>query len=108
MNKKGILKFSVISIFILALIVAWLVFGERGFFDLYHKEKERLALIGRIKELERKNQDLREKIDRLRSDKEYIESVARKELGLVKDNEILYRFVRKDEMKKKNKESGEP
>jgi len=106
MNKKGILKFSIISIFILALIVAWLGFGERGFIHLYRKEKERLAIIRRIKELERKNQELLEEIYRRRFDKEHIESVARKELGLIKDDEVLYRFGRKDEMK--NKESGEP
>ena len=97
----GILKFSIISVFLLALIVAWLGFGERGFIHLYRMEKERLALVGRIKELEMKNQDLLEKIDRLRSDQEYIESVARKELGLIKDNEVMYRFVRKDDAKKK-------
>ena len=47
-----------------------------------------------IHKLKKNNQKLLEEIKRLRTDKEYIESVARKELGLIKDNEIFYRFTR--------------
>ena len=78
------------------LIIGWLGFGEHGFIHLYRMEEERLAYVKKIQELERKNQELLKEIDLLRHDKEYIESLARRELGLIKDNEILYRFVHKD------------
>ena len=90
--QKDILKFSFIALILLGLIVAWLGFGERGFIHLYRMEKERQTYVERINQLEEKNQQLFEEINRLRNDQDYIESVARRELGLIKDNEILYRF----------------
>ena len=75
-------------------MAAWLGFGERGFIHLYQMEKDRQAHIERILTLEKENQALLEEIRRLQTDKDYLESVARTELGLVKDNEILYRFNR--------------
>jgi len=56
------------------------------------KENERSLAV--IKELEEKNKLLAAEIRRLREDRQYLESVARKELGLVKDNEIIYRLKR--------------
>jgi cell division protein FtsB/cell division protein DivIC len=42
--------------------------------------------------LEEENQKLKEEVKRLQSDKRYIEEIARKELGMVKEGEIIYRF----------------
>jgi len=56
------------------------------------KENERSLAV--IRGLEEKNKLLATEIRRLREDRQYLESVARKELGLVKDNEIIYRFKR--------------
>lgn len=78
-------------------MAAWLGFGERGFIHLYRMEKDRQAHMERIRKLEKENQTLLEEINRLRTDREYLESVARTELGLVKGNEILYRFSREEE-----------
>lgn len=102
-SKKGFLKFSFLALLFLGLIVAWLGFGERGFIHLYRMEKERQAHLQRISNLEKKNQTLLEEIKRLRSDKKYLESIARKELGLVKDNEVLYRFLQEDEKEDSSK-----
>jgi cell division protein FtsB len=94
LKKKGLLKFSLLSLLLLGLIAAWLGFGERGFIHLYRMERERQAFLERINRLEVENQRLLEEIGRLRADSDYIESMARWELGLIKDNEILYRFAR--------------
>ena len=103
------MTFIFFTLLFLGLIIAWLGFGERGFKYLYGKEKERQAYLKRIHKLEKENQELLEEINRLHTDKEYLESVARKELGLIKDDEILYRFIREkeeshsaDAVKKKN------
>ncbi len=72
--------------------MAWLAFGERGFLHLYDAEMERQAHIERIRRLAAENQALLEEINRLRTDIEYAESVARKELNLIKENEVIYRF----------------
>ena len=105
-RKKAFLKFSFITLLFLALMAAWLGFGERGFIHLYRMEKDRQAHIKRILTLEEENQALLEEIKRLRTDKDYLESVARTELGLVKDNEILYRFNREEERRAPSQPKG--
>ena len=57
---------------------------------------ERQARVETIRQLAEENQSMLEEIHRLRTDMEYIESVARKELNLIKQNEIVYRFDKKD------------
>jgi cell division protein FtsB len=97
--KKDFFKISLIILTLLGVIIAWLAFGDRGFIHLYQMEKERQVFLEKIRELERANKELLEEIDRLRNDKEYIESEARKELGLVRENELIYRFSSEDDNK---------
>lgn len=91
LSKKGLLKFTFFFL-LLSLMVAWLGFGERGFVHLYQMERERASRIEKISQLERENQELLEEIQRLRTDQAYIEATGRRELGLVKNEEVLYRF----------------
>ena len=91
-NKKDFLKISVITLLFLCLIIAWLAFGERGFIHLYRMQKERQVYLKKIHELEDANQELMEQILKLQGDKDYIELMARKELGLIKDDEIIFRL----------------
>ena len=81
-----------ISLAILTPFLAWLGFGERGLFHLYRTEMERQVYIDRICLLAEENQSLLEEVNRLSTDMEYIESLARKDLNLVKLNEVVYRF----------------
>ena len=92
LGKKEFIKIFCLILLFLGLIVAWLAFGDRGFIHLYQMEKDRKAYAERIRVLEEENQKLLKQIEGLRSDKEYIESEARKELGLLKENEVIYRF----------------
>ncbi len=89
-KKKGIIKLSVILFFV--LVVAWLAFGERGLIHLYKMEGQRQQYRERINELERENYELLREIESLRTDEAYIESVARQELNLLKDNEVQFHF----------------
>ena len=92
LTRKEAFKLITLGLLFLAVMAAWLGFGERGFIHLYKIEKERQAYVGKIRELEQENQQLLDEINRLRSDRDYIESQGRKELGLLKDGEVLYRF----------------
>jgi len=75
-----------------ALLFAWLTFGPHGLLDLskMQKEKEESGVL--IQELKGKNRELIAEIRRLKGDPQYLESVSRKELGLVRENEVIYRF----------------
>lgn len=84
-----------IPMIVLCLIIGvgiWVWFGERGFLRLYQTESERQAYIERIRQLARENQSLLDEIHRLRTDMQYVETVARRQLDLIKENEIIYRF----------------
>jgi cell division protein FtsB len=91
-KKRKLWKIPIIVICILGPIVAWLVFGEQGLLHLYHTELERQAYTERIRQLTEENQALIDEISRLRTDMEYVESVARKHFNMVKPNEVIYRF----------------
>jgi cell division protein FtsB len=92
LTTRKAFSLTALGLLFLGLMAAWLGFGERGFIHLYKIEKERQAYVGKIRQLEMAKQELLDEINRLRSDKDYIESQARKELGLLKDGEVLYRF----------------
>ena len=100
MNGKNILKFSLLALLFLGLVAAWLGFGERGFIHLYRMDRERQTYQEKINTLERENRELLDEIHRLRSDREYVENLGRRELGLVKEDEIMYRFGTKKEKEK--------
>jgi len=91
LNRKRMHKIGVLVLF--ALIVAWLAFGERGLIHLYRMEGQRQRYRERIQALEQKNHELLLEIERLRTDEEYIESVARKELNLLRENETHFHFA---------------
>jgi cell division protein FtsB len=101
LNGKNILKFSLLALLFLGLVVAWLGFGERGFIHLYQMDRERQTYLEKIKGLERENRELLDEIRLLRSDRDYVENLGRREMGFVKEDEIIYRFETK-------KESGKP
>ncbi len=92
LNRKGIHKTAVLVLFV--LIAAWLAFGERGLIHLYRMEDQRARYRERIQTLEQKNHELLLEIERLRTDEEYIESVARKELNLLKEDETHFHFAK--------------
>ncbi len=95
-KKRKFWKFALLILCFLAPLLAWLGFGDNGLIHLYHKEMERQARVETIRQLAEENQSMLEEIRRLRTDMKYIESVARKELNLIKQNEIVYRFDKKD------------
>jgi cell division protein FtsB len=100
LKGKGVLKFSLLALLFLGLVAAWLGFGERGFIHLYRMDRERQTYLDRINALERENRELLDEIQRLRSDREYVENLGRRELGLVKEDEVMYRFGTKKEKEK--------
>lgn len=89
---KKLLKIPLIVLLLAVLSGAWLWFGEGGFVRLYRSEAERQACIERIHKLAAENQALLNEVHLLRTDAEYLESVARRNLNLIKKNEIVYKF----------------
>lgn len=81
----------------LVALMGLAVWGDGGFQTLWHTQREVAALSLDLEAIEQENAGLRKEIDRLRHDTDYIERIAREELGLVRDNEIVVEFVGDDE-----------
>ena len=78
-----------LAAFGLVFILLMGIFGEWGLLDLIAQHKEKERLIAMNARLANENQDIRRKIHRLTHDRQYIESIARRELGMIRDNEVI-------------------
>lgn len=85
-----------IMILIIIITAVWLGLNENGFVSLYRERNEREVYIEKISALERENNALMSEIRLLRDDLQYVESVARRELNMLKQNEILFKFAKKE------------
>ncbi len=89
---KKILKIPLILLCFAIPIAGWIWYGEGGMVHLCRTEVERQACLDRIRKLVAENEALIEEVHRFRTDMTYVESVARNELNLVRENEVIYRF----------------
>jgi len=77
----------------LLLMVLLIIFGDKGLMD-YHMLKGKLTSLEELnKGMVSENGLLKKEILLLRGDLQYIEMMARKELGMVKKGDIVYRFT---------------
>jgi len=100
---KRLLKIPLIVLCLFVLSVIWLWFGEGGFARLYRSEAERQSCIERIHRLAKENETLLDEVKLLRTDMKYVESMARRELNLIKENEVIYRFSNEPALEKDKK-----
>lgn len=86
-----LLVFSALALFSMSLLI---VFGDKGYADYKMLKKARQSLAEKNRTLVRENAALYRSMERLKHDPEYIENIARKELGVVGKNEIIFKFER--------------
>ncbi|MBI5894220.1 MAG: septum formation initiator family protein [Deltaproteobacteria bacterium] len=87
-NKRYLyllLTFAIIMVFLT-------VFSDRGLIRIYQLSKERDNIRTNNRLLKTANENLREEMQRLKTDNRYIEEIARKELGMVKPTDVIYQF----------------
>ena len=89
MRKVGL--YIVVFVFLIGLMIT---FGNRGLWDSY-------AMQQRLRDIQETNQTiavdntcLEKEISLLQSNLPYIEMIARNELGMVKDGDIVFRISR--------------
>ena len=81
--------FISIAILLLAAMFFFIIVSEHGLADLIFLKKERRKLVEKSERLTRDNLSISIEIDRLKHDPEYIENVARKELGMIGEDEVI-------------------
>ena len=89
MNKKRILIFV---LFLFLVFGFFTFFGDKGIIHLLRLQKEWVRIKEANVKMEEENRKLREEVKRLQYEKRYIEEIARKELGMVKEGEVIYQF----------------
>lgn len=94
--SSTLILFLLFGIFI--ILIAFLgEYGILAFQDLKQKEQK---LIEEIQSLKKREQALLEEIDALQNNPEYIETLARKELGLIRPDEVIYFLPEKPSFEK--------
>ena len=87
------------------LILGFLTFfGDKGILHLFRLQKELVRIKETSTKMEKENRNLREEVRRLQHEKRYIEEIARKELGMVKEGEIIYQFDLPNDRKENSKD----
>jgi len=79
--------------FLLLASLLLIIWSPNGLLHLRQLHVEQQELVKKNHILEKQNHYLYEEISRLQDDPAAIESLAREELGLVKENELIFHFV---------------
>lgn len=88
MTRKQRIFLSIAAL-ILGSLLIFIIFGEHGYIDLNGLKSERDQLLESNNQIREKNVSLSTEIDRLKNDPNYIENVARHELGMVGKDELI-------------------
>ncbi len=89
-----------IAIILIAALFFFIIVSEHGLVDLVFLKQEREKLVKKSERLNQKNLSISIEIDRLKHDPEYIENVARKELGMIGEDEVILKPQSHQESKK--------
>ena len=73
-------------------ILFFTVFGDKGLLRIFEFKQDRAKIENRLVEIRNENNILKREIVALKTDRRYIESIARKDFGLVRANEVIYQF----------------
>ena len=93
-REKKLLFYT--TLFFGVLLILWIVFApNRGIYDMVRTHEELGKLQAENTRLVEENKALQVEINRLQNDPTYLEEKARKDYGMLKENEVLYIFKKK-------------
>ncbi len=92
MRHKIALAIAGGAMFLLLTIV---VFGDNGLIELQRLRSRHAELVKVNERLRHENLNMYRSVERLQNDPIYIEHVARQELGMIRPDEIIFKFDRK-------------
>ena len=76
----------------IAFILFFTVFGDKGLLRIYELKQDKGKIDGRLMDVNGENERLKHEIVALKTDHRYMESIARKDFGLVRGDEVVYQF----------------
>ncbi len=78
---------------IVAVILGFILFGNRGVIQRVNLEIEKQHMTEQIKEAEAETEHLREKLEQVAQDDAFIEKIARERYGMIRSGETVYRIA---------------
>ena len=85
-------RIPLVPVVIILLILGAGLFGEKGALRMLQARRHKSALERQVAEKQDVNRALKQEINLLKTDRNYIEALARQELGMVGDGEVVYQF----------------
>ncbi|MFW5784933.1 MAG: FtsB family cell division protein [Chitinispirillaceae bacterium] len=93
MKKRNIITIGVCAIAGIPLLVI-LIGGNQGFLDLYKSHREVNKTSAQIEAARKMRDSLALEKNKLLKDTAYLEKIAREKLGMAKESEKIYKFVK--------------
>ena len=84
-------RYLVVFILMMGMLI---IFGKRGLIDNYAMKERLMSLKKTNQEISIENKELMRKVTLLKNDLQYIEVVARNELGMVRKGDLVYRYLK--------------
>jgi cell division protein FtsB len=84
----------------IAFILFFTVFGDKGLLRIYELRHDKSRIDTRLTDTKAENEKLKLEIVALKTDRRYLESIARKDFGLVRSNEVIYQFPQVKKLEK--------
>lgn len=82
-------RYLIVFVFLMSMLIT---FGKRGLVDNYAMKEKLMALKKNNHDIALENRELSKKAALLRNDLHYIEMVARNEIGMVRNGDLVYRY----------------
>ena len=90
-ETEGWLRSTLILFLLFGTFIILIAFlGEYGILEFQKLQQNQERLTEEIQNLNKREKALLQEIDALKNNPEYIEALVRKELGLVRKNEVIY------------------
>ena len=78
---------------LIALLLGVALFGDRGVVHMLRLNSQKADLLAEVAAVEQQTTVLRDGIQALHSDRRTIERIARTELGMVREDELVFQFA---------------
>lgn len=91
MVKMKVGRYLVVFIFVMGMLI---IFGKRGLVDNYSMKERLMSLKKTNQDISLENKELNKKVTLLRGDLQYMETVVRNELGMVRKGDLVYRYLK--------------
>lgn len=90
-EQKRRYTYLILLVFMILLIAYYTIFGERGILKMRKLGSNLENIRASTQELKEENEELKREIRLLQEDEAYVERIAREELGLAREDEIIYK-----------------